>query len=71
MPVLSSGGFDSLTAKHDLAQELGLAECAEVLHIGDHDPSGVHRLLGLSEVTDVQGMARREAWHVVRLAHAV
>jgi len=49
VPVLSSGGFDSLTAKHDLARELADAECAEVLHIGDHDPSGVHLFKSLSE----------------------
>ena len=40
--VHSSGGFDSLTAKHDLAQSLGQWPDVEVLHIGDHDPSGVH-----------------------------
>jgi hypothetical protein len=49
VPVLSSGGFDSLTAKHDLAQELSDAGCAEVLHIGDHDPSGVHLFKALRE----------------------
>jgi hypothetical protein len=43
IPVIGSGGFDSLTAKYDLANQLG--DCddgTEVLHIGDYDPSGVH-----------------------------
>jgi len=54
--VLSSGGFDSLTAKHDLARELAGAGRTEVLHIGDHDPSGVHLFTALSE--DVGAMVR-------------
>ncbi|MGR3539934.1 MAG: hypothetical protein ACU0BS_00695 [Hasllibacter sp.] len=49
VPVLSSGGFDSTTAKHDLAAELAEAEAAEVLHVGDHDPSGVHIFASLAE----------------------
>lgn len=41
VPVYSSGGFDSVTVKHDMAQTF--AACpVKVLHIGDHDPSGVH-----------------------------
>ena len=56
VPVLSSGGFDSLTAKRDLADALANAERAEVLHIGDHDPSGVHVFSSLSE--DVGAMCR-------------
>lgn len=56
VPVLSSGGFDSLTAKHDLAQELAQADRAEVLHIGDHDPSGVHVFSSLAD--DVAAMVR-------------
>ena len=58
VPVLSSGGFDSLTAKHDLARELTEApeggQAVEVLHIGDLDPSGVHLFTSLAE--DVQAM---------------
>lgn len=58
VPVLSSGGFDSLTAKHDLARELTRAATAghgvEVLHIGDLDPSGVHLFTSLAE--DVRAM---------------
>jgi len=55
IPVHSSGGFDSLTAKHDLACMLSGWSDAEVLHIGDHDPSGVHVFTSLAE--DVQALA--------------
>lgn len=58
VPVLSSGGFDSLTAKYDLAGELAhsavTGQAAEVLHIGDLDPSGVHLFTSLAE--DVRAM---------------
>ncbi|MEZ5564925.1 MAG: hypothetical protein R3F24_05145 [Gammaproteobacteria bacterium] len=41
IPVISSGGFDSVTVKH--AQAMALGEFPTiVLHIGDHDPSGIH-----------------------------
>jgi len=56
VPVLSSGGFDSLTAKHDLAHELAGVRRAEVLHIGDHDPSGVHIFAALRD--DVSAMVK-------------
>ena len=36
----AAGGFDSSTAKHDLAELLSEWRVAEVLHIGDHAPSG-------------------------------
>jgi hypothetical protein len=52
--VVSSGGFDSLTAKHDMACQLGQAP-HEVLHIGDFDPSGVHVFSSLAE--DVNALA--------------
>jgi len=60
VPVLTSGGFDSLTAKHDLALELA-AELetgtrAEILHLGDLDPSGEHLFTSLAE--DVSAMCR-------------
>ncbi len=60
VPVLTSGGFDSVTAKHDLAQEMALAlghgmQRAEVLHLGDLDPSGEHLFSSLAE--DVRAMA--------------
>jgi hypothetical protein len=51
--TISSGGFDSTTAKHALAQTLAeLPTAAEVLHIGDHDASGVHVFSSIAE--DVQ-----------------
>lgn len=52
--VMSSGGFDSLTAKYRFAQELVEYGLAEILHIGDHDPSGVHLFKALAE--DIQAM---------------
>jgi hypothetical protein len=42
VPVVSSGGFDSLTSKHEMARRIAGYGKAEILHIGDHDPSGVH-----------------------------
>jgi hypothetical protein len=42
VPVMSSGGFDSLTVKYDLASEvLRKNKPAIFLHVGDYDPSGV------------------------------
>jgi hypothetical protein len=56
LPVISSGGFESVTEKHKLAVELlDHAEPVEVLHIGDHDPSGAHLFLAMAE--DVQAFA--------------
>jgi len=49
VPVCSSGGFDSLTAKHDAAQWISDMERVTVLHLGDHDPSGVHMFSALNE----------------------
>jgi len=45
IPVQSSGGFDSVTAKHDLARQVVKDGDTLVLHIGDHDPSGRARIL--------------------------
>jgi hypothetical protein len=53
--VISSGGFDSTTAKYAMAQTLSQFEKAEVLHIGDHDPSGVHVFSSIAE--DVRAFA--------------
>jgi hypothetical protein len=40
--VYSSGGFDSLTEKHLAAQRIAQRDVPTVvLHVGDHDPSGV------------------------------
>ena len=42
IPVMSSGGFDSLTVKYDLAKEaINGDKKAVFLHVGDYDPSGV------------------------------
>jgi hypothetical protein len=46
--VCSSGGFDSLTDKHRFGQ-LWRDSAVTVLHIGDHDPSGVHVFSSLAE----------------------
>ena len=55
--VMSGGGFDSLTDKHNFAAELARHEQpTEVLHIGDHDPSGVTIFLAFLE--DVEAFAR-------------
>jgi len=42
VPVYSSGGFDSVTVKHQLASGFAAMGDVVVFHIGDHDPSGVH-----------------------------
>jgi hypothetical protein len=52
--VCSSGGFDSLTDKHRIGQ-LWAGSAVTVLHIGDHDPSGVHVFSSLAE--DIEGFA--------------
>jgi hypothetical protein len=42
VPVYSSGGFDSLTAKKDLASRIcSVGKPTVILHLGDYDPSGV------------------------------
>jgi hypothetical protein len=42
IPVMSSGGFDSLTVKYDLAKEaINSGSRAVFFHVGDYDPSGV------------------------------
>jgi hypothetical protein len=63
--VQSSGGFDSLTAKYGMAGFLGECAAAEVLHIGDHDPSGVHVFASLAE--DVRAICR-DLGHAVEIA---
>lgn len=49
IPVLSSGGFDSVTTKHNFAKEISDNEHTVILHLGDHDPSGVHMFGSLDE----------------------
>ena len=56
VPVVSSGGFDSLTTKYEMAKNL--AQCGsrvKVFHIGDYDPSGVSIFEALKE--DVSAFA--------------
>jgi hypothetical protein len=58
VPVISAGGFDSITDKHNLALDLSRFDSeVEVLHVGDHDPSGAHMFLALLE--DVEAFALR------------
>jgi hypothetical protein len=52
VPVYSSGGFDSTTARHRIAAEFSRMDSVRVLHLGDHDPSGVHVFCSLDE--DIQ-----------------
>jgi len=55
--VMSSGGFDSVTEKHRFAAALARHKRpTEVLHIGDHDPSGAHMFLAFLE--DVEAFTR-------------
>jgi len=55
--VMSGGGFDSTTDRHKFAATLSEHERpTEVLHIGDHDPSGVSMFLAFLE--DVEAYAR-------------
>jgi hypothetical protein len=55
--VMSSSGFDSVTEKHTFAAELANHDRpTEVLHIGDHDPSGVSMFACFLE--DVEAFCR-------------
>lgn len=56
IPVYSSSGFDSLTFKRDTSLRAARTPVPlVVLHIGDHDPSGVH--LFSSAASDCTAMA--------------
>jgi hypothetical protein len=56
--VISGGGFDSITAKHHLAQKIAESvRPVRLLHIGDYDPSGVHLFGSLDE--DVRAFLMR------------
>lgn len=69
IPVQSAGGFDSSTAKHALAQQLAKDGSTLILHIGDHDPSGVHIFSSLAE--DVTAFASVLGGDVEFRRHAV
>ena len=62
IPVDSSGGFDSVTCKRKAAVEFANQGDTEVLHIGDHDPSGVHVFSSLGE--DIAAFAKAHLGHV-------
>ena len=51
--VLSGGGFNSITSKHDLHTRSSTfweeERPVRVLHLGDYDPSGVHMFKNFSE----------------------
>lgn len=50
VPVFSGSGFDSLTAKVEAARRsAGANRPLVVLHVGDHDPSGVHLFSSAAE----------------------
>jgi len=50
IPVYSSGGFDSITTQHSMGKLFSEnVTNTLVLHIGDHDPSGVHMFSSLEE----------------------
>ena len=53
--VVSSGGYESVTEKYRVAEELASDRPTEVLHIGDLDPSGLHLFLAFAE--DVEAFA--------------
>lgn len=55
VPCYAAGGFDSSTGKYQLAAWFGQFSATELLHIGDHDPSGVHLFRNLAE--DVKALA--------------
>jgi len=57
--VYSSSGFDSLTAKYDLAQRIcDAGKSAVVLHLGDFDPSGESIFTSLTE--DVRAFVQKD-----------
>lgn len=62
VPVYSSGGFDSLTAKKDLAARICRIEKPTViLHLGDFDPSGVSIFDSVAE--DVAAFVKADRPH--------
>jgi hypothetical protein len=67
--VCSSGGFDSTTDKHVIAEEwANNLQPTTVLHLGDHDPSGIHCFSSLA--ADITAFAEHYGGDVefVRLA---
>ena len=68
VPVYSSGGFDSVTVKHDMAEQFAESGPVLVLHIGDHDPSGVHVFGSLAEDVTAFGLELGAVVEFSRLA---
>jgi hypothetical protein len=67
--VRSGGGFDSLTAKHELAQHFAAqTKPVTVLHIGDFDPSGEALWMNLEEDVGAFCRAMGADMNVERLA---
>ena len=59
IPVYSSGKFDGITAKRNLGEDWALEEHPiQVLHIGDHNPSGIHIFEALAR--DIITFAERD-----------
>lgn len=62
VPVYSSGGFDSLTAKKRLAERICITEKQTIiLHLGDYDPSGVSIFDSVAQ--DVQAFVMADRPH--------
>lgn len=60
VPVYSSGGFDSLTAKKRLADRIcNMGKQTVILHLGDYDPSGVSIFDSVAEDVTAFVMADR------------
>lgn len=60
VPVYSSGGFDSLTAKKRLADRIcAIEKRAIILHLGDFDPSGVSIFDSVAQDVEAFVMADR------------
>lgn len=67
--VRSGGGFDSITAKHELAQHYARqGKPVTVLHVGDHDPSGEALWTNLSEDVGAFCQALGAEFSVQRIA---
>ena len=63
--VYSSGGFDSVTSKYEAAQRIAARDVPTVvLHVGDHDPSGLALFEAAAE--DVEAFALAFASEDVR-----
>ena len=57
IPVLSSGGFDSVTSKYNMARAVS-RKPHHIIHIGDFDPSGEH--IATSLIADMRGFSGSE-----------